>query len=146
MILLDIQKAFDSVHHSILIDSFNSYVENLNHLGGFDHIHEIENKLSMLVVLTLISVIYLLCKGYTFFSKLYAAPIYDAELLLCPTKNPDYIGQLFNNLNKCNKWLVDNKLSLHMGKTEPILFGCRIENYSITCYGQTIQAVIPRNK
>ena len=37
----------------------------------------------------------------------------------CPGK----IAKLFSkNLEKCNQWLIDNKLSLHMGKTELILF------------------------
>ena len=26
-------------------------------------------------------------------------------------------------LNSCRQWLIDNKLSLHLGKTESILFG-----------------------
>ena len=30
---------------------------------------------------------------------------------------------LRDNLETCNKWLIENKLSLHMGKTEVILFG-----------------------
>jgi hypothetical protein len=48
-------------------------------------------------------------------------------------------------MDKCNKWLIDNNLSLHTGKTELVLFGTKrklnkIENYSITCYDQTISA------
>jgi hypothetical protein len=30
---------------------------------------------------------------------------------------------LGSELDECSKWLVDNKLSLHLGKTETILFG-----------------------
>ena len=57
----------------------------------------------------------------------------DDSALVVSDKNPDYR-------------LVDNKLSLHMGNIEPILFGsknklCKIENYSITwTNGQTVQA------
>jgi hypothetical protein len=43
---------------------------------------------------------------------------------------------------KCHDWLVDNKLSLHLGKTESILFGPQrklksIDNssFSIECKG-----------
>ena len=62
------------------------------------------------------------------------------------SKDPIKIGQdLSRNLDKCNKWLIDNKLSLHMGKTELILFGTKRklkdwENYSIECYGQVIKS------
>ena len=28
-------------------------------------------------------------------------------------------------LANCKKWLIDNKLSLHVGKTESLLFGSR---------------------
>ena len=45
----------------------------------------------------------------------------------------------------CSKWLVDNKLSLHMGKTECIIFGSKrklrkINNFSVECNGHTIKA------
>ena len=44
-----------------------------------------------------------------------------------------------------SKWLVDNKLSLHLGKTESILFGSRPRLksqsvLSITCKGIVIEA------
>ena len=32
---------------------------------------------------------------------------------------------LSSELNTCRKWLIDNRLSLHLGKTECILFGSR---------------------
>ena len=32
---------------------------------------------------------------------------------------------LIVELSNCSKWLVDNRLSLHVGKTECILFGTR---------------------
>ena len=48
-------------------------------------------------------------------------------------------------LEICSKWLVDNKLSLHMGKTECIIFGSKrklgkINNFSVKCNGHTIKA------
>ena len=33
--------------------------------------------------------------------------------------------RLGQELESCSKWLVDNKLSLHLGKTESILFGSK---------------------
>ena len=32
---------------------------------------------------------------------------------------------LSSELSKCKSWLVDNKLSLHVGKTETLLFGTK---------------------
>ena len=34
-------------------------------------------------------------------------------------------AQIGSQLESCSKWLVDNKLSFHMGKTECILFGSK---------------------
>ena len=49
-------------------------------------------------------------------------------------------------LEQCHDWLVDNKLSLHLGKTESILFGpsrkvkCVGENsFNISCHGFKIE-------
>ena len=68
------------------------------------------------------------------------------NMLIVSDKDPIKIGQqLSKNLSSCNKWLVDNKLSLHMGKTELILFGTKRKlskwkGYTIECEGQTINA------
>ena len=48
-------------------------------------------------------------------------------------------------LEMCGKWLVDNKLSLHMGKTECIIFGSKrklrkINCLKVECNGRTIKA------
>ena len=48
-------------------------------------------------------------------------------------------------LEMYRKWLVDNKLSLHMGKIECIIFGSKwklrkINNFSVEYNGHTIKA------
>ena len=66
----------------------------------------------------------------------------DDSVLIVSDKDPLTIGQQVNkNLGCCNKWLIDNKLSLHMGKTELIVFGTKrkLKNwnvYNIECDGQ----------
>jgi hypothetical protein len=41
-------------------------------------------------------------------------------------RNPDVISEkLGKELQFCSQWLIDNKLSLHLGKTECILFGSK---------------------
>ena len=40
-----------------------------------------------------------------------------------PQKKTEFISQkLGEELESCNEWLVDNKLSVHLGKTKSILF------------------------
>ena len=46
-------------------------------------------------------------------------------------------------LESCNEWLVDNRLSLHLGKTEYIIFGSKrklsaTSNFNVKCMGHTI--------
>ena len=41
-------------------------------------------------------------------------------------KDPNTISAtLSSELNSCNKWLIENKLALHPGKCESILFGSK---------------------
>ena len=48
----------------------------------------------------------------------------DENVILFSHKNPEIISQkLCLQLESCPKWLVDDKLSLHLGKTECMLFG-----------------------
>ena len=49
----------------------------------------------------------------------------DSIILVCH-KDPEVISQcLSKELDSVNNWLIDNKLSLHVGKTECILFGSK---------------------
>lgn len=55
----------------------------------------------------------------------------DCKLLLYAddstfSRNPDVISEkLGKELQSCSQWLIDNKLSLHLRKTECILFGSK---------------------
>ena len=50
----------------------------------------------------------------------------DDSAILFSHKDPDIISNVLGTeLESCSKWLVDNKLSLHLGKTECILFGSK---------------------
>ena len=53
---------------------------------------------------------------------------------------------LSENLSSCRNWLVDNKLSLHLGKTEAILFGTKrklknVKDFTVKCGDIIIQNV-----
>ncbi|CAG2222199.1 unnamed protein product [Mytilus edulis] len=66
--------------------------------------------------------------------------------ILYSHKNPEVISEkLGKELESCSKWLIDNKLSLHLGKTETILFGSKrklskIRNFDVTCNNHTISS------
>lgn len=70
----------------------------------------------------------------------------DDSAFIVSGKDTDEIGIILNNnLENCNKWLIDNKLSLHMGKTELIMFGSKrklkaLGDNSITCSCTDIKA------
>lgn len=46
----------------------------------------------------------------------------DDSTRLYSDKNPEVISQkLGKELESCSKWLIDSKLTLHLGKTETIM-------------------------
>ena len=63
----------------------------------------------------------------------------DDSTILFSHKDPNVISEKLGKvLESCSSWLVDNKLSLHLGKTESILFGSKrklskVENFQIKC-------------
>ena len=70
----------------------------------------------------------------------------DDSAILFTHKNPDVISsKLGKVLEKCSDWLIDNKLSLHLGKTECILFEPprkikQITNFQVKCYDHVINS------
>ena len=71
----------------------------------------------------------------------------DDSALLVRGKHPNLIAKsLSKNLDSCKSWLIDNKLSLHLGKTEAILFGTKrklkhINDFQVKCGDSSIQNV-----
>ena len=52
---------------------------------------------------------------------------------------------LHNELDSVREWLTANKLSLHLGKTESILFGtkrklCKTDQFNVICNGTLIDS------
>ena len=62
----------------------------------------------------------------------------DDSVLIVNDRKPDTISKkLSEELGSCNEWLIDNKLSLHVGKTECIVFGSKrklnkLDNLSVS--------------
>ena len=157
MVLLDLQKAFDTVNHTILCDKlklmgigcvewFVSYLSNRRQTVTVNKTNSSSgivtcgvpqgSILGPLLFLCYINDMHLSVQCKLF---LYA----DDSALLVRGKNPSTISEcLSENLESCRDWLIDNKLSLHLGKTELILFGTKrklkkVDNFYIKC-GDTI--------
>ena len=68
----------------------------------------------------------------------------DDSALLVSGKDPKMVAnKLSKELDSCRPWMIDNKLSLHLGKTEAILFGTKrklnsVQDFSVKCNGETI--------
>ena len=66
--------------------------------------------------------------------------------ILFSHKGPDVIAsKLGKVLESCSSWLVNNKLSLHLGKTESVLLGSKrklmkVKGVHIVCNGHTIES------
>ena len=69
----------------------------------------------------------------------------DDSALLFSHSNPQIIAdRLSTELSTCKRWLVDNRLSLHVGKTEALLFGSKrklkgVDNFRVHCDGTPVE-------
>ena len=67
----------------------------------------------------------------------------DSALLVAGNNTVDIEQRLSTELDSVREWLIDNKLSLHLGKTESILFGSSKRLHSskaldVTCDGHIL--------
>lgn len=162
MILLDLQKAFDTVDHLILceklramgvcsVDWFKSYLSGRNQ---FVQVNDTYSDSSLItcgvpqgsILGPLLFLWYVNDMGISISSECKLLLYADDSAILFSHTDPDVISKkLSSELESCGKWLVDNKLSLHLGKTECILFGSRrklrkIQNFGVECNGHSIKA------
>ena len=138
MVLIDLQKAFDCVDHQILLDKlsvmgvksvdwFRSYLndrQQCTQVDGFDSDFSRVTcgvpQGSILGPTLFLCFINDMSDALKCRLSLYAD---DSALVFSgpdPIKVADFLG---SELNICRKWLIDNRLSLHFGKTECIVFG-----------------------
>ena len=62
----------------------------------------------------------------------------DSALIVSGFDSKKIADELSRELESCRQWLIDNKLSLHLGKTEAILFGSkrklkRANSFDVKC-------------
>ena len=140
--MIDLQKTFDTVDHTILckkkvegmgvvsINWFKSYlakrqqvvtINGVTSSPGFVNIDLPQGSiLGPLLFLCDVNDMYISVSADC---KLFYA---DDSAILFSHKDPDVISQKLSEvIESRSNWLVDNKLSLHLGKTGCVLFGPR---------------------
>ena len=143
MVLLDLQKAFDTVDHDILLmklgalglqsqsvdwfrRSYLSHRKQVVEVGGTQsEPADIQCGVPQGSILgPLLFLIYVndITSSVNCKLLLYA----DDSALIVADKSPEVIQhRLSTELNSIREWLIDNKLSLHLGETESILFASK---------------------
>jgi hypothetical protein len=136
LVALDVQKAFDCVNHVILckklellgIDSawFKSYLSSRTQVVVVDGVHSevAEVKCGVPQGSLLGPLLYLCyCNDMHMATNCKLILYADDSALLFSHKDPKVIEKfLSEELTSVNQWLVENKLCLHPGKCEAILF------------------------
>ena len=142
MVLIDLQKAFDTIDHDILIKKLKhigmsenaiswiksylknrlTYVDIENQKSSHENVTCGVPQGSILGPLLFLLYVNDMPQAVDCELTLYA----DDSCLSVTHKDVKHIEQVLNkNLSSLCDWLVDNKLSIHLGKTESILFGTR---------------------
>jgi hypothetical protein len=164
MVLIDLQKAFDTVNHEILLQKLsaiglhnNSVKWFKSYLSGRTQFTVINGTLSEpcnmscgvpqgSILGPLLFLIYVndMCSSVSECNLyLYA----DDSAITFSSKSVTHIEQVLSqNLEKLSTWLIKNKLSLHLGKTECIIFSSKrkikkLTNLKIKCNNTEIDQV-----
>ena len=160
-VLLDLRKAFDTVNHGILIDKLKAVGVSStdwfsSYLSGRSQCIEVNGVASEFLPITcgvpqdsiLGPLLFLLYINDMNISTNCELSLYaDDSALFFAHRDATVIGQrLSSELSNCKRWLVDNKLSLHVGKTECLLFGSksrlrRAGDFQVLCEGTAVQRV-----
>ena len=140
IVLIDLQKAFDCVDHDLLLrklsamgisstDWFRSYLSDRSQCTQVSGIDSSFSEVtcgvpqgSILGPTLFLCYINDMADALNCKLSLYA----DDSALVYSGADPNMVANfLSNELSICQSWLIDNRLSLHLGKTECILFGTK---------------------
>ena len=151
MVMLDLQKAFDTVNHSILIDKLKalgfdstSLSWMRSYLEGREQVVEVNGTLSSPLPVScgapqgsilgpLLFLIYVNDMSSACDCNLFLFAD-DSALLVSDRDMLQVEKALSSELDRIRIWLADNKLSLHLGKTESILFGSSTKLTKAACF------------
>ena len=162
MVLLDLQKAFDTVNHTILLNKLKWFgADDLtvqwfsSNLTCRTQVTDIGGTMSepkgvtcgvpqgsILGPLLFLSYVNDMASAVRCKLLLYA----DDSALFASGKNvADIESMLSSELDYVSNWLIDNKLSLHLGKTQSILFGTKRRlstgaKLNVICNGNVIES------
>ena len=162
MVMLDLQKAFDTVDHNILCNKlevlgvhctewFRSYLSDRKQYVCVSGTTSTEGLVTCgvpqgSILGPLLFLIYVNDMSLSIDNDCKLILYADDSAILFSHKCVDTISKKLGKvLESCSSWLVDNKLSLHLGKTECMLFGpkrklSKVENFSIICNEHVIKA------
>ena len=161
MVMLDVQKAFDSVDHSILCnklfymgiqsDWFKSYLSGRRQIVSVNECNSSPLDITCgvpqgSILGPLLYLCYVNDMSISVSQKCTLLLYADDSILLISDKDPKIISeQLGKELESCYDWLIDNKLSLHFGKTECMIFGSKrklrlVKDFSIKCKDHVIKS------
>ena len=161
MVLLDLQKAFDTVDHEILCEKLEAMGINFtkwfkSYLGDRKQIVVANGTSSESGIVScgvpqgsILGPLLFLCyvNDMSISVKCKLLLYADDSALIVSGSNPQLIADtLSKELESCKQWLMDNKLSLHLGKTESILFGSKrklkkVESFNVKCGNESIKHV-----
>ena len=149
MVLMDLQKAFDTVDHDILLKKletmgfdnnkwFESYLKGRKQMVVANDVSSETGTVTCgvpqgSILGPLLFLCYVNDMPISVRCKilLYA----DDSALIISGFDPRKIAEeLSKELESCRQWLIDNKLSLHLGKTEAILFGSKRKLKSVNSF------------
>jgi len=159
MVMIDLRKAFDTVDFDILLmklksmgvkstDWFRSYLTGRRQCVNVDGVDSDFLDVfcgvpqgSILGPTLFLCYINDMCISLSCKLSLYA----DDSTLIASSSSVDQLSVfLSSQLESCSKWLVDNKLSLHVDKCESIVFSsCRKaklrDNFKVSCFGREVR-------
>ena len=153
MVLLDIQKAFDCVDHEILckklealginsINWFKSYLSDRYQTVIINGVSSDICKVTCGVPQgSILGPLLFLCymNGMPNSVNISLFQYADDSALLASSTDINIIIETLNyNLSECYSWLIDNKMSMHPGKTELIQFGSKsklkkVKQFNVNC-------------
>ena len=161
MVLIDLQKAFDTVDHGILsqklraigVSSFRWFESYLCDRRQCVEVNGTRSEFLPVgcgvpqgsILGPLLFLVYINDMNISLNCRLslYAD---DSALLFSHNDVNVIADRLSCELSSCKRWLVDNKLSLHVGKTECLLFGTkgklkRVGSFLVYCDGTLVDRV-----
>ena len=161
LVLLDLQKAFDCVDHGILleklrfmgvksVDWFRSYLSDRRQCVMVDGVTSDFLDVNCGVPQgSILGPILFLCYVNDMSVSLgcHLSLYADDSTLIASGDNSRDLGEyLSDQLARCKRWMVDNRLSLHVGKTECILIGTRHRlkeagDFRVSCDGLNVKEV-----